>query len=162
MHKDNPWHTFCAVRTCVGPRALLWQSQIKNKTRIPHVPHEDDCHWFRSIGIRQHPVYVQIRVAAGWPFGDRIIQNHHAVHLSPDHTAFCKNIGEAHKFFFSKHKDGKHSCRAIQLGCPSDTNVDKQPANVKAQPAKVTGQQKRLDFFNSSDDDDVPKEKPET
>ena len=92
----------------------------------------------------------------------KLIENHHAAHLSPDHTAFCKNIGEAHKFFFSRHKDGKCSCRAIQLGYPSDTNVHKQPEDVKAQPAKVTGQQKRLDFSNSSDDEDVTKEKPET
>ena len=52
------------------------------------------------------------------------------------------------KFFFSKHKDGKYSHKAIQLGYPSDTKAEKQPAKVKAQ-------QKRLDIQNSSEDDDV-------
>ena len=85
----------------------------------------------------------------------QLIENHYAAHLQPEHSSFCKNIGEAHEFFFSNHKDGTYSHRAIQLGCPSDTKAEKQPAKVKAQ-------QKRLDFSNSSEDDDVPKEKPET
>ena len=70
------------------------------------------------------------------------------MHLKPACSSFCKNVGEAHKFFFSKHKDGTCSCKAIQLGCPSDTKAGKQPAKVK-------GQQKRLDIQNSSEDDDV-------
>ena len=32
------WLVSQEARTCVRPRGLLWQSQIKNKTRIPHVP----------------------------------------------------------------------------------------------------------------------------
>ena len=32
------WFVSREARTCVRPRALLWQSRIANKTRIPHVP----------------------------------------------------------------------------------------------------------------------------
>ena len=34
------WLVSREARTCVPPRALLWQSRIRNKTRIPHVPDE--------------------------------------------------------------------------------------------------------------------------
>ena len=34
------WFVSREARTCVRPRALLWQSRIRNKTRIPHVPHD--------------------------------------------------------------------------------------------------------------------------
>ena len=36
-----PVRSFLQARTCVLPRALLWQSRIRNKTRTPHVP--DGC-----------------------------------------------------------------------------------------------------------------------
>ena len=36
--RAESWFVSREARTCVRPRALLWQSQIRNKTRIPHVP----------------------------------------------------------------------------------------------------------------------------
>ena len=87
-----------------------------------------------------------------------LIKNHYSVHLSPGYSDFCKNIGEAHQFFFSRHKDGNYSCRAHQLGHPNDTHANnKQNPNVKAQPAKVMGKQQRLDLLNSSEEDDSEK-----
>ena len=32
------WFVSREARTCMRPRALLWQSQIRNKTRMQHVP----------------------------------------------------------------------------------------------------------------------------
>ena len=61
----------------------------------------------------------------------------------------------AYNYFFSRHSNGRYSCRAIQLGYPSDSNANKkQPAKVNGQPAKVTGKQQRLAFADSSGDDD--------
>ena len=91
----------------------------------------------------------------------QLIEKHYKAHLSPNYGAFCKNIGEAHNCFFSRHSNGSCSHRAIQLGYPSDSNANKkQPAKVNGQPAKVTGKQQRLAFADSSGDDDSeePKE----
>ena len=91
----------------------------------------------------------------------QLIEKHYKAHLSPNYGAFYKNIGEAHNYFFSRHSNGRCSCRAIQLGCPSDSNASKkQHAKVNGQPAKVTGMQQRLAFADSSGDDDSeePKE----
>ena len=85
-----------------------------------------------------------------------LIKNHYSAHLSPGYSDFYKNIGEAHQFFFSRHKDGNCSCRAHQLGHPNDTHANnKQPPKVKAQPAKVMGKQQRLDLSSEEDDSET-------
>ena len=85
-----------------------------------------------------------------------LIKNHCSAHLSPGCSDFYKNIGEAHQFFFSRHKDGNYSYRAHQLGYPNDTHANnKQPPKVKAQPAKVMGKQQRLDLSSEEDDSET-------
>ena len=88
----------------------------------------------------------------------QLIQNHCPGHLEPAHGNFYENVGEAHKFFFSKHQDSTYFHKAITLGCPNISVKDKIAKAVK-QSARSKTQKRHLDVLDSSEEDNVEDKK---
>ena len=86
-----------------------------------------------------------------------LVQKHCPQCLLPAHDKFCDNVDEAHKFFFSKCKDGTCSYKAITLGCPKISVKAKVPKAVK-ESAQNAAQTKKSDLSESSEDDILEKD----